>query len=236
MLDLKQELSLISSVISDFKLAILHKNVQNRIFEPNFQQTSQQTDTLTHENPQNPTQNPTIQHINPAETPTPTDNPTLPHEIGGLISLYKPISTGNVGVPTDKPTNQQTNQQIIQHIPLSTINTKPVSLNNAQELLAGLDSLKKEVRFKFKRLTSQEMQVFTLLYSLEERGFIVDYKLLSEHLHLSESSIRDYIGKIQKKGIPITKEKLNNKKVVLHISQDLKQIASLQTILKLREI
>jgi len=75
-----------------------------------------------------------------------------------------------------------------------------------------------------------------MLYSLENEGNEVDYPLLSSKLKLSESSIRDYILKIQKKGIPITKEKLNNKRVILHISQDLKKIASLDTILKLREL
>ena len=119
---------------------------------------------------------------------------------------------------------------------LSSINSFPESLDRAQELLASLDNLKKEVRLKFKRLTSQEMQVFSLLYSLEENGQIIDYKLLADTLKLSESSIRDYIIKLQKKGIPILKEKLNNKRILLHISPDLKKIASLQTILKLREI
>jgi hypothetical protein len=55
-------------------------------------------------------------------------------------------------------------------------------------------------------------------------------------LQLSESSIRDYIGKIQKKGLPITKEKLNNKKIMLHIASELTKIASLDTLLKLREL
>ncbi len=80
------------------------------------------------------------------------------------------------------------------------------------------------------------MQVFSLLYNLEESGIVVDYKILAEKLNLSESSIRDYIGKIHKKGIPVVKEKLNNKRVFLHISPELKKIASLNTILKLREL
>ena len=80
------------------------------------------------------------------------------------------------------------------------------------------------------------MQVFTLIYDFENKGQIVDYPLLSTHLNLSESSIRDYTGRIINKGFPIIKEKLNNKKIILHISKDLKDVASLDTILKLREI
>ncbi len=109
-------------------------------------------------------------------------------------------------------------------------------LDKAKEILDSLDALKKDVRIKIKRLTNKEMQVFSLLYSLENTGEQVDYPLLSNKLNLSESSIRDYIGRIIKKGIPLIKEKIQNKRIILHISQDLKKIASLDTILKLREL
>ena len=241
-LDLKTDIKLLSSFIEDIKLKQLEENIK-------FQHSNTQIDKPTHTPTHNLeysnqslgktsqenhglSGNPTYPRSYPTETPSPTDTPTLPQEIGGLISPNTDISTGNEGVPTDKPTDKQTNQ----HIPLSSINSKPISLDRAQELLESLDSLKKEVRFKFKRLTSQEMQVFSLLYSLEESGIVVDYKTLADKLNLSESSIRDYVGKIQKKGIPLTKEKVNNKRILLHISQDLKKIASLNTILQLREL
>ena len=80
------------------------------------------------------------------------------------------------------------------------------------------------------------MLVFSILYQLEEEQKIVDYKTISKKLNLSESSIRDYIGRLINKKIPITKEKVGNKKVILHISKDLKQIATLSTLLKLREL
>ncbi|MCX6750130.1 MAG: hypothetical protein NTZ83_01615, partial [Candidatus Pacearchaeota archaeon] len=165
----------------------------------------------------------------------PSNNPTVPVVIGGLKYPNLDISTRNRGVPTDRQTNQQTNQ----HIPFSANADRDFngsSLNRASEILDNLDKLKKEVRLKFKRLTNQEMTVFSTLYTLDSQGEIVDYSILSSKLKLSESSIRDYIGKIQKKGIPITKEKLNNKRVILHISQDLRKIATLDTILKLREL
>jgi hypothetical protein len=38
------------------------------------------------------------------------------------------------------------------------------------------------------------------------------------------------------KGIPIHKNKINNKKITLSISPDLKKIASLPTIIRLREL
>ena len=199
--ELKTELKLISSFLEDLKSQKILEKSQEIV-------------------PTYPTQDSNT-------SMTPTDTPTHPQEIGGLISPNIGVSTGNRGVPTDRQTNQQTNQHI---------NIEENHLKKASEILASLDSLKKEVRLKFKRLTNQEMQVFSLLYNLDDVGELVDYKILSSKLNLSESSIRDYIGKIQKKGIPILKEKLNNKRVILHISQDLKKIASLSTIIKLREL
>ena len=80
------------------------------------------------------------------------------------------------------------------------------------------------------------MLVFTTIYQLEEQTLSVDYFNISEKLKLTESSIRDYVQRIIKKGFPLVKTKENNKKVLLSISQDLRKIASLSTIIQLREI
>ncbi len=142
------------------------------------------------------------------------------------------FSTGNQGVPTNQQTNQQTNQ----HPPISPGNTEITNIHKVSEILSSLDELKKEVRFKFKKLTNQEMLIFSTIYQLEEEGFVVDYNTISNKLNLSEISIRDYVRKITKKGIPLNKLKENNKKIVFSIPQDLKKIASLNTIISLREL
>ena len=81
------------------------------------------------------------------------------------------------------------------------------------------------------------MIVFTTIYQLEEQNQDeIDYKTLSNKLKLSQSSIRDYIQRMINKGIPIHKNKINNKKITLSISPDLKKIASLPTIIRLREL
>lgn len=157
-------------------------------------------------------------------------NSTIPTDkwpYNALRSSIKSFSTGNDGVPTDRQTDRQTNQQIFR---------RDNALQRAREIIDSLDNLKKEVRIKFKKLTEQEVRVFSLLYQLEDEGELVDYPLLAQKTNLSESSARDYIHKIIKKGIPIIKEKLNNKRIILHISQDLKKIASLDTILRLRDM
>jgi len=141
------------------------------------------------------------------------------------------ISTGNRGVPTDKQTNRQTNRHM-QNDGIKEENT----IENAVEILNSLDNIKKEIRLKFKRLTEQEILVFSQLYQLDEEVGYSDYKTLSKRLNLSESSIRDYIGRLIKKGIPVEKHKIKNKNVQLSISENLKKIATLSTILRLREL
>ena len=147
----------------------------------------------------------------------------------------KGVSTGNQGVPTDRQTNQQTDRHI-KKFALNQENNRISQLQRASEILESLDDLKKEVRFKFKRLTNQEMLIYSTIYQLEEQGLTPDYAVISEKLKLSESSVRDYIGKITKKGIPLDKIKEGNKKITLKIPQDLKKIASLNTIIQLREL
>ena len=95
---------------------------------------------------------------------------------------------------------------------------------------------KKNIRIQFKRLTGQEILVFSKIYELDEEFGYTDYKTLSQHLSLSESSIRDYVSRLVKKDIPVEKVKVNNKTVLLKISDNLKKLASLQTILQLRDI
>jgi len=161
-----------------------------------------------------------------------THSSTLPQEIGGLKSQNLAISTGNEGVPTDRQTNQQTDKQTQKQEKIQ----ERFSVDNAARILESLDSIKKEIRFKFKRLTEQEWLIFSTLYQLDEQYGPTEYKTLSERLKLTESSIRDYIRRLIKKGIPVEKTKINNKTIQLSISQNLKKIASLSTIIQLRDL
>jgi Mn-dependent DtxR family transcriptional regulator len=88
---------------------------------------------------------------------------------------------------------------------------------------------------KFKYLSQQEFKVFSSIYSLEETEEIVDYSTISLKLGLTESSIRDYVMKIEKKGIPIIKEKLQNRRISLHIRKELRDLFTLDKLLKIRE-
>jgi hypothetical protein len=178
---------------------------------------------------------PQDQQTNISITPTHNLIELSKQSLYGLESPKSEVSIGNEGVPTNQQTNKPTNQRIgnegvpskVQHIN---------QLERAHEILTSLDELKKEVRIKFKRLTEQEMLIFTIIYSSQEQGFIVDYPLIASKTGLSEISIRDYVRKIILKGIPLEKLKINNKKIALQVSAQLKQIASIDTLQTLRKI
>ena len=186
---------------------------------------------------------PTYQQIAPT---TSTDTPTFPTDIPAHNYPLKPLkhqipvfSTGNRGVPTDRQTNQQTDRHLQNYpenpfFPAREIMQSPIE--DAAKMLDSLDSLKREIRLKFKQLTDQEILVFSTLYQLEEEQGPVEYRVLATKLGLTESSIRDYIGRLLKKGIPVEKRRINNKQIQISISPNLKKIASLSTILQLRDI
>ena len=217
----KEDIILLHNEILDLKITI--DELKNSLISS----TNRQTDTST------------LRHLNTTDSVTSThsstDNSTVPQEIGGLKSLNLGISTGNEGASTDRQTDTSTDTST--HIlPQKQEKTIESNIKQASEILDSLDSIKKEIRLKFKHLTPQEMAVFSSIYQLEEQETEVTYKSLSKQLKLSESSARDYVQRIITKGIPIKKHKLNNKKVILSISPDLKKIATLSTIIRLREL
>lgn len=184
----------------------------------------------------------TSERIPPStKLPSPTHDPKISTDMPFIPAhtwLYtaqkgekQDISTGNEGVPTDRQTDQQTDQQT-----QSTLKTSQNPIENAAEMLESLDSLKKEIRLKFKQLTEREWVLFSLIYQLDEENKEIDYRILAQKLNLTESSIRDYVGRLIQKGVPLSKTKINNKQIQLSISKNLKKIASLSTILQLRNL
>ena len=211
------------------------------IEKQSIQQSGRQTDTSIDNPTHNPTQNTAeidentaFQHINPTQNSIPTHNPTDNLPLKPLKSQISTISTGNKGVPTNRQTVKQTDTSTRNEGVKVRFNQEHHPLANVSNLINSLDIIKKELRLKFKKLTNQEMSVFSTVYQLEEEGFIVDYALIAKKFSLTESSIRDYIQRIIKKGIPIIKTKENNKKIFISISPDLKKLASLSIIMQLR--
>lgn len=240
---IKQDISLIKQEIDELKHSIEQLKQPVKDFKrPNIPEEEDHIPINTiqalQNNPQHTSADPT--HNPTQDDPfvsTPTHNPTIQQSSKASESQNNAFSTGNRGVPTDKPTDRQTNQQTDNTRFYTTKPNEDSNFNQISEVLSSLDSIKKEVRNKFKRLTPQEMMVFSALYHLQEQEIDeITYKIIAQQLRLSESSIRDYVTKILSKGIPIEKTRLNNKKITLKISQDLLKIATLSTINKLREL
>jgi DNA-binding MarR family transcriptional regulator len=209
---MKDEINTLKQFLSETtnKLSEINKNIKNLTIQISKINLKGGLHTPTNK-PQNPTY----------PTHSPTDNSPLKP----LKSQNITLSTGNEGVPTDKQTNQQTNQQ-----------TEKTYFGDALEILNSLDNIKKEIRNKFKRITDQEFLVFSTIYQMTEETGYTDYKSLSQKLNLTESSIRDYVGRLIKKGIPVEKTKINNKMIQLSVSEKLKKIAPLPVIFQLREL
>jgi biotin operon repressor len=182
----------------------------------------------------------TLRQITPTHPANSTDNQTVPHEIEGLRTPNMSISTGNEGASTDRQTDRQTDiltRFLSKKTQKQENKTIESDIQKATNILDSLDTLKKQIRRKFKHLTSQEMLVFSTIYQLEEQDpASANYKGIALKLGLSESSIRDYVQRIRNKGILIKKHKINNKTLVLSISKELKRVATLSTIIKLREL
>ena len=205
---IKEDISLLNNEILELKLQI---NKLQQTPTDNISSTYQQTDNQTHFQ-QTPTHKLVVE---------PSYSPNMNSSIG------------NEGVPTHKHTNTQTLQQTHKSIQ----NMPNLDFEQANNILSSLDNIKKEIRLKFKRLTPQEMLVFSILYTMEEQKYTnITHKAIATQTKLSESSIRDYINKLINKGVPIEKIKQNNKTINLKISQDLKSVVTLATIQNLREL
>ncbi len=236
---LNQELKVLKKEVGEIRQEILKLvNILGELTEKalkNHQKTQEK-------HLQTPSTTPAHQHINQT---FPAHNPAHFLPLKPLKPQNSWFSTGNEGVPADRQTNQQTDTSSQIHLQKhpqqhsfqqNTIYSpqRRNSIEDAARILDSLDNLKKEIRLKFKQLTEQETLIFSTLYQLEEEQGQVDYKTLAARLGLTESSIRDYIARLLKKDIPIEKKRINNKQIQLSVSQNLKKIASLSTILQLR--
>ncbi|MAG50956.1 hypothetical protein CL621_04965 [archaeon] len=220
----KQDISFLSEEISNIKtetqeIKTLIKGLHEELNNQKLHEIAQnQTSTLRH-----------ITSTDPATS-------TVPQEIEGLNSPNLGISIGNQGASTDRQTLRQTDRQQ-ENEGISPVSSIESNIQKASDILDSLDQLKKEIRLKFKRITAQEMSVFSTIYLLEEQNKQpTTYRETALKLGLSESSIRDYVQRMINKGIPVKKQRVNNRQILLSISKELKKIATLSTIIKLRAL
>lgn len=85
----------------------------------------------------------------------------------------------------------------------------------------------------FSSLSKQELKVFLSLYQLDEETTNISYLDLAAKLSLSEPCIRGYISCLIRKGLPIIRKKLNNRRTILTLSKDFKSLSLKQKLISL---
>jgi len=248
---IKESFQRVKSDINSLKETL--EKLKNEIQE--IKRTLKQTDNQT----DRPTSTILAQTLSPTLQTHPPTNPTMSQISEDNLSFKTlktqnfDVSTGNRGVPADRQTIRQTDNQTDndKYMFISKSNSKgsiqkfalrknfddPImKIEKVTELVNSLDTLKKDLRKQFKKLTPQEMLVFSTIYQLTDQAIEVDYSTLSTKTNLSESSIRDYVRKLLKKGVPLEKNRENNKRILLSIPGEFKRIASLDTLLSLRSL
>ena len=155
-----------------------------------------------------------------------TDRPAssrFPGLIDERFSIAPEIPAHN---PADNPADvQQTDTKIQQSSTYSSTSAQLTDLVN---------SLKTDLKKRFLSLTKQEFLVFSVLFTVEKSQNQATYRDIALKTGLTESSIRDYIQKIIKKGIPIAKEKVNNKVTILKIPLEIRNLATLDNLMRIR--
>src|SRR3989344_1308104 len=88
-----------------------------------------------------------------------------------------------------QPEIRQTDRQT-QEVRLNRGETDKITdIEKVSEILNSLDTIKKDLRQKFKKITPQEMLIFSTIYQLQEKGINSSYSLLSQKTGLSESPV-----------------------------------------------
>ncbi len=134
--------------------------------------------------------------------------------------------------------------------PLESPKIEEMSSNNKKSVLLTEKTLKKEqipllgdefqsVKAKIDRtflnLSKQELKVFLTIYQLDEEGNLhgVSYPQVAERLSLTEQCIRGYISVLVKKGLPLEKRKINNKRTLFSITKDFRTLNLKQKLIQI---
>ncbi len=182
----------------------------------------------------------------------PTDTPTFNTPLFPVDGIYSQSPSASGDYPTDIPTHPQHIDQKTQHM------THRITPKIVEDILANqvpkaprmdqkaeikdpltdlsdiMNLLKADLKAKFRSLTGQEFYIFSVLYTVEKSQEMVTYSDIAKRTGLTSSSIRDYIQRIIRKGIPIVKEKLNNKTTLLKVPSELRNLATLDNLMRLR--
>ncbi|MBU2503597.1 MAG: helix-turn-helix domain-containing protein [Nanoarchaeota archaeon] len=197
----------------------------------------QQTNTSTFNTPPFPVEN--VYSKNPDTPPyNPTDNPTHPQHMAPKIRQITPEMVEEI-LAREYMGESRKNPEIFKNgvaeVRNEVRNQQPdPKIDTLSDLTSIMNGLKADLKAKFRSLTGQEFYIFSVLYTVEKSQETVTYSDLAKRTGLTSSSIRDYIQRIIRKGIPINKEKMNNKVTLLNIPIELRSLATLDNLMRLR--
>ena len=142
-------------------------------------------------------------------------------------------STGNKGVVNSQQSTVNNSQQS-STMPNNTQQSK-TQYNIKKDIRENLEKINSTLTFKFKSLTDRELSIFLAIYDLEIEKNEVSYADIANKLNLTESTIRTNVYRLIQKELPIEKERFFNKKVILSISNDFRNLNLINKILELRK-
>lgn len=92
-----------------------------------------------------------------------------------------------------------------------------------------------DIKNKFRSLTEREFTVFMAIYQLEEElNSQLTYADIARKLSLSRSSVRDHIGELLLKNVPLVKLVSSDRKVSLSIKKDFRDLNIASQLLTFR--
>jgi len=156
-----------------------------------------------------------------------------------ILALKTQIKEQNELINSKKEQNANIstgNERVINHHQQSS-----TIINNAFTTEAISDGTsEKPIRIllenKFRSLTDMEFSVFMAIYHIEEELGKVTYKDIANKFNLTEATARNHITNLMNKGIPIDKERLFNKKTLLYVRKDFRELNMASRLLELRQI
>lgn len=141
------------------------------------------------------------------------------------------LSTKEEEIAFEEPKNPVYNEKIKQ---IST--TLQAHKHNTKEKIVHaveFRTLKKSITQLFQGLSKQELRTFLTIYQLEDEQEEASYEAIAAKMELSEACIRGYAANLVKKGIPVLKVKINNKKTLFRIDKEFRDLNLKQKLINL---
>ncbi len=154
----------------------------------------------------------------------------LNEQIGNVLT---PISNLEPNI-TDSTKSSTGNKGVLSTVtvtatPLPTLFRQPFDSHTSD------DPITQDIKNKFRSLTEREFAVFMAIYQLEEElNSLVTYSDLAKKLSLSRSSVRDHIGELILKNVPLIKMVSSDRKVSLSIKKDFRDLNIASQLLTFR--